>query len=56
MTVKELFDFVTDPTIREANIDEYLEKAMEISSNRALQEKEKVDDEVILWKIKSISI
>ena len=46
MTVKELFDFVTDPTIREANIDEYLEKAMQISSNRALQENEKVDDEV----------
>lgn len=47
MTVKELFDFVTDPTVNESNMDEYLEKAMLVTSNREeFTEKEKVDDEV----------
>lgn len=47
MTVKELFDFITDPTINDTNIDEYLEKAMQIASNRPSAENDKVDDEVI---------
>jgi RIO kinase 1 len=47
MTVKELFDFVTDPTVNESNMDDYLEKAMDLTSNRSeITEKEKVDDEV----------
>ncbi len=47
MTLKELFDFVTDPTVNESNMDEYLEKAMELTSTRSeITEKEKVDNEV----------
>jgi hypothetical protein len=47
MKVKELFDFITDPTVTESNMDDYLRKAMEITSNREnMTEKEKVDDEV----------
>lgn len=47
LTVKELFDFVTDPTINDSNMEDYLGKLMEIASSRAnLTEKEKVDDEV----------
>ncbi|RWS28454.1 serine/threonine-protein kinase RIO1-like protein [Leptotrombidium deliense] len=34
MSVKELFDFVTDPNIDESNIDDYLKKAQEIAENR----------------------
>ncbi|RNA31356.1 serine threonine- kinase RIO1-like [Brachionus plicatilis] len=47
LTVKELFDFVTDPTINESNMNDYLNKMMEITSNRKnLAHTEKVDDEV----------
>ena len=47
MTVKELFDFVTDPTVNESNMNDYLEKAMQLTSNRVeISEKEKIDDEV----------
>ncbi|RWS03660.1 serine/threonine-protein kinase RIO1-like protein [Dinothrombium tinctorium] len=48
MSVKELFDFVTDPNINETNIDEYLQKAQEIAEKRAenSNEREKVDEEV----------
>lgn len=47
LTVKELFDFVTDPTINDSNMEDYIGKLMEIASNRLnLTEKEKVDDEV----------
>lgn len=46
MTLKELFDFVTDPTVNEENMDDYLEKSMYLASNRETTEKEKVDDEV----------
>ncbi|GFN97212.1 serine/threonine-protein kinase rio1-like [Plakobranchus ocellatus] len=49
MTVKELFEFVTDTTITSENIDGYLEQAMRIASNRSLQdltEQEKIDEEV----------
>ncbi|KAK3700071.1 hypothetical protein QZH41_004364 [Actinostola sp. cb2023] len=34
MTVRELFDFVTDPSITDENVGEYLEKAQEIAANR----------------------
>ena len=48
MTVKELFDFVTDPTINESNMNEYLEKAMAITSNRQnVEETDKINEEVI---------
>ena len=49
MTIKELFDFITDLSITEENIDEYLDKAMSISSSRTYQdvsEQEKIDEEV----------
>lgn len=49
LTVKELFDFVTDATITEDNIDLYLEKAMTLASERStddITEQQKVDEEV----------
>lgn len=50
MTVRELFNFVTDPTITDSNIDEYLQKVQEIAAARTVQEllteQEKVDEEV----------
>ena len=49
MTVKELFDFVTDTTITSENIDGYLEQAMKVAACRTLDditEQEKIDEEV----------
>ena len=46
MTIKEFFDFVTDPTVKETNMDEYLDKVMEIACNRVITETEKVEDAV----------
>ncbi|KAF5281988.1 hypothetical protein FQA39_LY00512 [Lamprigera yunnana] len=48
MSIKELFDFITDPTITEENIDECLDK---LSENAALRDinvssQDKVDEEV----------
>ncbi|XP_044913094.1 serine/threonine-protein kinase RIO1 isoform X1 [Felis catus] len=49
MTVRELFEFVTDPSITHENIDAYLSKAMEIASQRTKEERssqDHVDEEV----------
>ncbi|KAM6976656.1 serine/threonine-protein kinase RIO1 [Aplochiton taeniatus] len=49
MTMRELFEFVIDPSITSANINQYLDKAMDISSQRTVEERsnqESVDDEV----------
>ncbi|NXW07589.1 RIOK1 kinase, partial [Fregetta grallaria] len=49
MTVRELFEFITDPSITSENIDDYLSKAMEIASKRTEKERssqDKVDEEV----------
>ncbi|MBN3308036.1 RIOK1 kinase, partial [Amia calva] len=49
MTLRELFEFVTDPSITIENIDDYLEKAMEIASERTAEERsnqDSVDEEV----------
>ncbi|XP_063075155.1 serine/threonine-protein kinase RIO1 [Engraulis encrasicolus] len=49
MTVRELFEFITDPSITNDNMNQYLEKAMEISSDRTAEERsnqDKVDEEV----------
>ncbi|XP_067838074.1 serine/threonine-protein kinase RIO1 [Heptranchias perlo] len=49
MTVRELFEFVTDPSITEDNLDSYLQKAMEIATDRTEEERsnqDKVDEEV----------
>ncbi|CAL8368355.1 unnamed protein product [Boreogadus saida] len=49
MTIRELFEFITDPSINSDNINEYLERAMDISSDRTVQERSDqdwVDEEV----------
>ncbi|XP_005112900.2 serine/threonine-protein kinase RIO1 [Aplysia californica] len=49
MTIKELFEFVTDSSITEGNIDAYLDAAMEVAAQRSLaevSEQEKIDEEV----------
>ena len=49
MTVRELFDFVTDPNITDDNVDDYLEKAQAIAANRGVEEEspeEMVKEEV----------
>uniref|UniRef100_A0A673FG49 non-specific serine/threonine protein kinase n=1 Tax=Sinocyclocheilus rhinocerous TaxID=307959 RepID=A0A673FG49_9TELE len=49
MTVRELFEFITDPSITSDNINQYLDKAMEIASERTAEERsnqDKVDEEV----------
>ncbi|KAG5671512.1 hypothetical protein PVAND_001706 [Polypedilum vanderplanki] len=49
MTVKELFDFITDPTITEENMEQCLEAISEKIANRnidELTEQEKIDEEV----------
>jgi RIO kinase 1 len=49
MTVKELFDFITDVTITAESIDDYLDRAMKRASERTAEsvtEQEKVDEAV----------
>ncbi len=49
LTVKELFEFVTDPTITENNIDEYLDRLQERAVQRGKDEvtqQDLVDEEV----------
>lgn len=47
MTVKELFDFITDPTINESNMEEYLDKLMSWAAQRpALSNEEQKEDEI----------
>ncbi|XP_038627523.1 serine/threonine-protein kinase RIO1 [Tachyglossus aculeatus] len=49
MTVRELFEFVTDPSITEDNLDAYLSKAMEVAAHRTEEERSSqdyVDEEV----------
>ena len=49
MSVKELFDFVTDLSIANRHVDVYLEKAMAVSCQRSpddLTEQDKVDEAV----------
>ncbi len=49
MTVRELFDFVTDLAITAHNLDAYLERAMTISAERSheeVSEQSKIDEEV----------
>ncbi|KAK7101147.1 serine/threonine-protein kinase RIO1-like [Littorina saxatilis] len=49
MMVKELFDFITDLTITDGNMDAVLQAAMDTSSTRSytgLTEQDKVDEEV----------
>ncbi|XP_068424398.1 serine/threonine-protein kinase RIO1 [Clinocottus analis] len=51
MTVRELFDFITDPSITCHNIDQYLEKAMVISAERTSEQRsdqDGVDEEVFM--------
>ena len=46
MSTKELFDFITDVTINEENIEEYLDKAQERSKNRLIGEEVTGEEEV----------
>ncbi|XP_012683356.1 serine/threonine-protein kinase RIO1 [Clupea harengus] len=49
MTMRELFEFIIDPSITSDNINQYLEKAMEIASERTVEERsnrDKVDEAV----------
>ncbi|XP_054870750.1 LOW QUALITY PROTEIN: serine/threonine-protein kinase RIO1-like [Amphiprion ocellaris] len=49
MTVRELFDFITDPSITCTNIDQYLDKAMVIAADRTSEQRtdqDRVDEEV----------
>lgn len=47
MTVKELFDFITDATITEENMDKYLDKVSEkLSRTQPLTHEQIVDEEV----------
>ncbi|XP_037374732.1 serine/threonine-protein kinase RIO1 isoform X2 [Talpa occidentalis] len=49
MTVRELFEFVTDPSITPENVDAYLAKAMELASQRTKEDRssqDHVDEEV----------
>ncbi len=54
MTIKELFDFITDLSINPDNMDDYLDRAMEISSQRSLEDitdQEKIDEEVYICSV-----
>lgn len=49
MTVKELFEFVTDPLIKDEDVDKHLEDAQRIASTRSeeeLTQKDLIDEEV----------
>lgn len=47
MTVKDLFDFITDPTINDTNMDEYLEKVSErLVLSEPLNNEQLVEEEV----------
>ncbi|XP_026690054.2 serine/threonine-protein kinase RIO1 [Ciona intestinalis] len=53
MTLRELFDFVTDLTITSSNIDRYLDKIMEIAANRSQDEdvaQSQIDEDEIFMK------
>ncbi|CAL4156327.1 unnamed protein product, partial [Meganyctiphanes norvegica] len=49
MTIKELFNFIVDPSISSENRDEYLEKMQEVSSARTvgqMTDEEKLEEEI----------
>lgn len=46
MTVKDLFNFITDPTINEKNMDAYLEKVLErLLAAEPLNNEQQVEEE-----------
>lgn len=49
MTVKELFDFITDPTVTENNMEQYLDKVSEKAATKIeekLTTEEQIEEEV----------
>lgn len=48
MTVRQLFDFVTDPTINDSNIDAYLARAQELVDQQRSEEHDRVEEEVFM--------
>ena len=52
MNMKELFNFITDPTITEDNMEAYLDKMKENVSERVFDEND-IEDQVFKNKIHS---
>lgn len=51
LTLKELFDFVTDPNLCDEDVDEYLDKAQNIAASRSiteLEDLEKQEEQIFL--------
>lgn len=48
MPVKALFDFITDPTVNEKNIDEYLDKMSKMMEDQSteLDPEQQIEEEV----------
>ncbi|XP_031779197.1 serine/threonine-protein kinase RIO1 [Nasonia vitripennis] len=48
MSVKDLFDFITDPTVNEKNIDEYLDKMSKMMENKStdIDPEQQIEEEV----------
>ncbi|XP_058807561.1 serine/threonine-protein kinase RIO1 [Phymastichus coffea] len=48
MSVKALFDFITDPTVNEKNIDEYLDKMSQMMEGQSIElnPEQQIDEEV----------
>ena len=58
LTMKELFDFVTDVTITADNLDAYLEQCMTLTSSRTaddVTEQDKIDEAVRNQHLQTIS-
>jgi len=48
MTVKELFTFITDTSITDSNLDEYLDKAMSLSADRTVDD----NDDIVYTEVR----
>lgn len=48
MSMKDLFDFITDPTVNEKNIDEYLDKMSKMMENKStdIDPEQQIEEEV----------
>ena len=48
MPVKALFDFITDPTVNEKNLDQYLDKMSKIMEDRPMETnpEDEIEEEV----------
>ena len=46
MTTKELFEFITDVTLKDEEVDQYIEKMNKLCENRILTDEQKMTDEI----------